>query len=95
MYIYIKNRLYDISFLVHGGWTVWSKWNACPVTCGLGMQKRYRNCSDPYPLRNGNHCFGDADEYRICFQQFCEGIFNQAEMLFVLIHVVFHIFILK
>ncbi|XP_060579443.1 coadhesin-like [Ruditapes philippinarum] len=57
---------------VHGGWSVWSKWNACPVTCGLGMQKRYRNCSDPYPLRNGNHCFGDADEYRICFQQFCE-----------------------
>ncbi|XP_060587424.1 A disintegrin and metalloproteinase with thrombospondin motifs 1-like [Ruditapes philippinarum] len=67
---------------VHGGWTVWSKWNACPVTCGLGMQKRYRNCSDPYPLRNGNHCFGDADEYRICFQQFCEGMFNQAEILY-------------
>ncbi|XP_060585706.1 coadhesin-like [Ruditapes philippinarum] len=58
---------------VHGGWSSWSNWSACPVTCGIGMQKRLRNCSNPYPLRYGDHCFGDPLEFKICFEKLCDG----------------------
>ncbi|XP_060585941.1 hemicentin-1-like isoform X2 [Ruditapes philippinarum] len=65
---------------VHGGWSSWSNWSACPVTCGIGMQKRHRNCSNPYPLRYGDHCFGDALEYRICDQELCDdGVWGNWE----------------
>ncbi|XP_060579332.1 thrombospondin-2-like [Ruditapes philippinarum] len=65
---------------VHGGWTNWSNWSACPVTCGIAMQKRHRNCSNPYPLRYGDHCFGDALEYRICDQMLCDdGVWGNWE----------------
>ncbi|XP_060585937.1 thrombospondin-1-like [Ruditapes philippinarum] len=57
---------------VHGGWSGWSNWSTCPVTCGIGMEVRHRNCSNPYPLRYGDHCFGDALEHRICDQKPCD-----------------------
>jgi hypothetical protein len=61
---------------VHGGWSSWSDWSTCPVTCGIGMQVRHRNCSNPYPLRYGDHCFGDALEHKICDQKPCDGTFQ-------------------
>ncbi|XP_060579331.1 thrombospondin-1-like, partial [Ruditapes philippinarum] len=65
---------------VHGRWSAWSLWSSCPVTCGLGMQKRYRNCSNPYPSRYGDHCFGDPLEYKICFERLCDdGIWGDWE----------------
>jgi hypothetical protein len=62
-------------FEVHGEWSNWSDWSACPVTCGLGMQKRHRNCSNPYPMLYGDHCFGDSVEYKNCVEKMCNGKF--------------------
>ncbi|XP_060585943.1 ectin-like [Ruditapes philippinarum] len=47
---------------------------------GLGILKRHRNCSNPYPLRYGDHCFGDALEYRNCGQKLCDdGVWGNWE----------------
>ncbi|XP_045184120.2 SCO-spondin-like isoform X1 [Mercenaria mercenaria] len=56
---------------VHGGWTKWSNWDACSVTCGVGIEKRHRNCSNPVPDRNGHQCFGDTLDARICLPGLC------------------------
>ncbi|XP_053392266.1 A disintegrin and metalloproteinase with thrombospondin motifs 5-like [Mercenaria mercenaria] len=59
---------------VHGGWSDWSNWGSCPITCGIGIQKRFRNCSNPYPLRYGEHCFGNTIDMRICIRKTCDAI---------------------
>ncbi|XP_060594094.1 A disintegrin and metalloproteinase with thrombospondin motifs adt-1-like [Ruditapes philippinarum] len=56
---------------IHGGWTGWENWGACSVTCDVGVQRRVRNCTNPYPSRFGDHCFGDPLEYKICMQGPC------------------------
>lgn len=58
---------------VHGSWATWSAWGSCSVTCSVGLQRRDRSCSNPYPSLSGNHCFGDAMDYRVCFLRACAG----------------------
>ncbi|XP_045163580.2 coadhesin-like [Mercenaria mercenaria] len=56
---------------VHGGWTKWSDWETCSVSCDTGIQKRHRNCTNPYPSRFGDHCFGDPVDDRLCMPGPC------------------------
>lgn len=56
---------------VHGGWSTWSQWGSCSVTCDVGMQRRDRSCSNPYPSLSGDHCFGDSRDDRICLAGAC------------------------
>jgi len=71
MYIY----MYTQHVLpVHGGWSSWSAWGGCPVTCGGGLERRDRTCTNPKPALFGDHCFGDAHEDRICAAQSCTGL---------------------
>ncbi|XP_060574668.1 coadhesin-like [Ruditapes philippinarum] len=58
---------------VHGGWAGWSSWESCPVTCDIGIQKRHRKCTNPSPLRHGNHCFGDSMDVKLCKQNPCDA----------------------
>ncbi|XP_045177493.2 hemicentin-1-like [Mercenaria mercenaria] len=58
---------------VHGCWSEWSNWGTCPVTCGTGIQKRHRTCTNPSPLRYGDHCFGDATDVQLCMQGSCKA----------------------
>ncbi|XP_053387602.1 thrombospondin-2-like isoform X2 [Mercenaria mercenaria] len=58
---------------VHGGWSLWTAWGSCSVTCGVGMQRRDRSCSNPYPSLYGDHCFGEARDDRICMSTACSG----------------------
>ena len=57
--------------LVHGGWADWSNWDECSRTCGTGLMKRSRQCSNPYPGPYGNPCFGDYTETKQCLLQEC------------------------
>ncbi|XP_029943604.1 SCO-spondin, partial [Salarias fasciatus] len=50
----------DIDCRVDGGWTPWSVWSDCSVTCGLGTHVRTRACINPPPRNNGSAC-GGAD----------------------------------
>ncbi|XP_052222965.1 thrombospondin-1-like isoform X2 [Dreissena polymorpha] len=56
---------------VHGGWSQWSPWGSCSVTCDIGMQRRDRSCDNPYPTKSGDHCFGDSRDDRICLTTGC------------------------
>ncbi|CAL8292204.1 unnamed protein product [Lota lota] len=56
----------EIDCRVDGGWTPWSVWSDCPVTCGRGAQVRSRACVNPPPRNNGSHCGGPDRESRDC-----------------------------
>ena len=61
---------------VHGGWTKWSDWDTCSVTCGTGLARRHRNCTNPVPERFGDHCFGDTLDVKICSSGPCASMFH-------------------
>ncbi|XP_053383499.1 thrombospondin-2-like [Mercenaria mercenaria] len=56
---------------VHGGWSGWSDWGSCSATCDIGLERRDRTCSNPWPSDAGDHCYGDAHEDRICSSAAC------------------------
>ncbi|XP_031555969.1 uncharacterized protein LOC116292757 [Actinia tenebrosa] len=43
---------------VNGGYSEWTPWSKCTVTCGDGQQYRTRNCSNPTPDFGGSDCSG-------------------------------------
>ncbi|WAR18815.1 HMCN1-like protein [Mya arenaria] len=51
---------------VEGGYTVWSSWDACSMTCGDGTQSRSRTCTSPEPQHGGLDCIGDSSESLSC-----------------------------
>ncbi|KAF4095523.1 hypothetical protein G5714_023126 [Onychostoma macrolepis] len=56
---------------VDGGWSSWTPWSVCSVTCGAGLQSRYRFCSDPERAGNGLPCVGPDREDRVCASTPC------------------------
>ncbi|XP_063687572.1 uncharacterized protein LOC134820861 isoform X3 [Bolinopsis microptera] len=58
---------------VDGGWTQWTLWTTCSVTCGGGSQTRSRSCTRPLPMFDGEDC-GPEDpetESRACNEEEC------------------------
>lgn len=62
---------------VNGGWSDWSAWGPCSVTCNGGSQKRNRSCTNPPPSNGGRQCTGPCTETRQCgtvtCPVFCQG----------------------
>ncbi|XP_050396161.1 fibropellin-1 isoform X2 [Patella vulgata] len=56
---------------VDGNWGTWSNYNECSLTCGFGIQKRYRVCNNPAPEYHGRRCIGRNQEERYCNQCPC------------------------
>ncbi|XP_060564396.1 coadhesin-like [Ruditapes philippinarum] len=62
---------------VNGGWSIWNSWGSCSVTCGIGLERRDRFCSNPYPGPGGMSCTGDARDDRACFLKSCaDGLWS-------------------
>ena len=56
---------------VDGGWSKWTQWGSCSVTCGGGIYKRSRECNNPSPENGGKDCIGDNSETESCNEQRC------------------------
>nr|XP_061790885.1 hemicentin-1-like [Nerophis lumbriciformis] len=56
---------------VHGVYSEWAEWGPCSLTCGIGSQKRQRQCSNPVPANGGRHCTGLDTETRNCHGKPC------------------------
>ncbi|VDN00707.1 unnamed protein product [Thelazia callipaeda] len=68
------NNNYSSNFTVgqiEGGWREWSPWNTCSVTCGHGLQRRWRLCDSPIPKNGGNSCKGEFVQRQMCFTSHC------------------------
>ena len=60
-------------FVVDGGWTDWSLWSSCSVTCGNGQATRKRFCASPSPANGGLTCPGPSTEQKSCQVANCPG----------------------
>lgn len=58
---------------IHGGYSQWSNFSECTLTCGGGRKTRVRTCTEPTPQHGGRDCqrFGSTNETRRCNTQFC------------------------
>ena len=58
---------------VNGGYTQWTRFSECTKSCGIGTQRRTRNCSNPAPKHGGKDCssLGADTETQQCNTHHC------------------------
>lgn len=71
---------------VDGGWTPWSVWSDCSVTCGHGTQIRSHACINPPPRNNGSDCLGPERERRDCPNLPCLGLFTDFLLFIIMLY---------
>lgn len=69
--IYLHHRLFSFLSDVNGGFTEWSEFSACSVTCGVGNKARERMCTNPEPKGEGLPCEGSYTETKQCHMPSC------------------------
>ncbi|XP_071515843.1 hemicentin-1-like [Panulirus ornatus] len=57
--------------LLDGNWGPWESWSVCSASCGGGMRRRQRECSDPPPSNGGRFCPGSDTLEDYCNLDMC------------------------
>ena len=73
---YINGLITIVCIAVNGGWSIWSEYSPCSVTCGSGTKVRMRTCTNPIPENNGAECTGVRVETQSCDMGPCSGGFH-------------------
>ncbi len=56
-----------------GGWSSWSFGSSpCSQSCGNGIAKRFRTCTNPPPMNGGRNCSGLNFKATLCNKQDCK-----------------------
>lgn len=72
-------------FTVDGLWSNWEEWGPCTKSCGGGVQRRIRSCTNPPPANGGKDCIGQREETQICNQNACPGDLSETLVLSLLV----------
>ena len=56
---------------VDGGWSDWTWWGSCSVSCGGGTRERSRECNNPSPENGGKDCLGPIVDTGSCNEHAC------------------------
>uniref|UniRef100_UPI00358E0FFF thrombospondin-1 n=1 Tax=Myxine glutinosa TaxID=7769 RepID=UPI00358E0FFF len=65
------NKGCDKRIRQNGGWSYWSPWSSCSVSCGSGNATRIRLCNSPVPQMGGSDCQGIGRENQPCKNKPC------------------------
>uniref|UniRef100_A0A3P9LSN3 Thrombospondin-1 n=1 Tax=Oryzias latipes TaxID=8090 RepID=A0A3P9LSN3_ORYLA len=61
----------DKRFKQDGGWSHWSPWSSCSVTCGEGVMTQIRLCNSPTAQMGGKDCQGEGRQTKTCKKSAC------------------------
>lgn len=64
---------------VDGGWSEWSQYGECSVSCNTGTKVRTRTCTKPVTAYGGRECVGKSTESVVCNDYLCPiaGVWSQ------------------
>ena len=73
---YDYSQQFEFNFVgTDGGYSKWSDWSACSVTCGGGLMWKRRQCNSPKPSGDGKTCkeqnLGPDKQSKACNTQKC------------------------
>uniref|UniRef100_UPI0035901066 A disintegrin and metalloproteinase with thrombospondin motifs 18-like n=1 Tax=Myxine glutinosa TaxID=7769 RepID=UPI0035901066 len=51
---------------VNGRWSLWTAWSPCSYSCGGGVRRKERHCTNPRPQYGGRYCSGRGKVFRLC-----------------------------
>ncbi|XP_060560218.1 netrin receptor UNC5B-a-like isoform X3 [Ruditapes philippinarum] len=63
---FVHSRTVPLVVFVNGGWSTWSQWTSCSASCGRGIMRRQRSCSNPTPKGSGDDCPGESVQRESC-----------------------------
>ncbi|CAB3990632.1 A disintegrin and metallo ase with thrombospondin motifs adt-1-like isoform X2, partial [Paramuricea clavata] len=68
----VKKKCMMVPCKVDGGWSAWSDFGACSVSCGTGVKYSTRMCNNPKAEHGGKECEGNSQKKTKCDMPPCK-----------------------